>query len=304
MELGAQIKAIREHYGYTITHVSLQTGIAKETIRRIETDKFEPKLSTLDILSDFYRIDLIELLARKRGITSLFSQELISKTNGHINSFDYQALKKFASETIELLKVEDNSHKSVLIGFLESLKGIKYNSEDSRQDSISTLESILLQLNPQYHTKLSKNFPLPIEVSSIILLSVLYRQTNQLEKAVALIENTLYKLKKLPYLNDRYVNFIATLYLNLAYTYHYQNEHVKVIETVDEALRDPSLAHTGEVVFNFLFRKGIAMFKLDDKDYYSVLTSAMLVIEVERRKMICNILKDNYDITHHFTTNY
>lgn len=83
-EISSLLKRVRKHYKYTLVYVSKMTGIAEETLRRLESDKFEPKLSTLNILSDFYRIDLVELYSRKRGVGSLFSEEFIKAFNTYL----------------------------------------------------------------------------------------------------------------------------------------------------------------------------------------------------------------------------
>ena len=76
---GKLLREIRNQKGVTLAHVSNSTGIAEETIRRIELDKFEPKLSTLEILSNYYRLDLIELISKRRNNNSMFSDTFISK---------------------------------------------------------------------------------------------------------------------------------------------------------------------------------------------------------------------------------
>jgi len=296
-EIGALLKSIRNHHNYTLVQVSKYTGIAEETLRRIENGKFEPKLSTLNLLSDFFRIDLVELYSRKRSINSFFSEELIKAFNYYLKEVDYDGLKAYALDQTSKIKNKNIKHKSELINFLYSISQIKYKPKGSQVDTIANVESLLTSLNSSYLSDMDIKFPYPIEVSCIIYLSILYRQVNANDKAINLLKNTIRRINLMPYQNDRYINYLSTLYLNLSYSYHYLDMNQQVIDTINEVFHNQTISFTGYEMFNFLFRKGIAMFRLKDSNYQSVLVTAILTLPVNEQEAIKTLLNREYGIT-------
>lgn len=295
-EISSLLKRVRKHYKYTLVYVSKMTGIAEETLRRLESDKFEPKLSTLNILSDFYRIDLVELYSRKRGVGSLFSEEFIKAFNTYLRNTDYEGLKLFSQNEIEKIKQSDLKNKSSLVIFLNTICQTKYKTTGSQIDTIANLESLITSINSNYLNENDQNYPLPIEVTSIILLSILYRQSNNNNASILLIQNTIRRIKMMPFLNDRYLDYLATLYLNLSYSYHYQNMNYEVINTINEVFHDNVVVFTGYEMFNYLFRLGIALFKNNDNNYLPILQTAVYTIPINERDKIYELLKSEYQI--------
>lgn len=59
---GNRLKEIRKSLKISQNYISCITGIDEKTIRRIENGKVLPKLDTLDILSPYYKEDLVSLL--------------------------------------------------------------------------------------------------------------------------------------------------------------------------------------------------------------------------------------------------
>lgn len=163
--IGTILRDIRIKYNLTLDEVSNATGIASETIRRIEVNKYEPKLSTLETLSDYYRVDLIELIARKRQNNSIFSEELVTTINEYLNNQDFDGLKTYANSMIKISKIDNLSSDFNLKALLYILKYIKYDPYNGQNDTIAVLEDILLKLS-QTHPNMNHNsYPFPIETS-------------------------------------------------------------------------------------------------------------------------------------------
>lgn len=100
----------------------------------------------------------------------------------------------------------------------------------------------------------------------------------------------------MPFLNDRYLDYLATLYLNLSYSYHYQNMNYEVINTINEVFHDNVVVFTGYEMFNYLFRLGIALFKNNDNNYLPILQTAVYTIPINERDKIYELLKSEYQI--------
>lgn len=294
--IGTILREIRNNLGLTLEEVSNETGIADETIRRIEKDIFEPKLSTLEILSDFYRVDLIELAARKRLQDSIFSEDLISKVNKYINAQDFDALKKFADEHFKKVENQNDSLGVCMNTFMYSLKYIKYNPDNGQNDTIAILEDTILKISPYYLDANQLVFPFPLEMSIILLLAVLYRQNKCFDKAINLLYVTISRILSMPLINDRFSDFLSVAYVNLAYTFHSKGEHLKVIDVVNECLSNVKINYTNTTFSHLLFRKGLAMHLLQEPNAKAILVTSLLLMDEKTKEQLVAHLKENYNL--------
>lgn len=154
--IGENLRKIRNDYNLTLDEVSEATEIATETIRRLEKNQFEPKLSTLEVLSDYYRVDLIELLARKRRNTRIFSENLIKRINDFLNQQDFDGLKVYTNSLLNSSDFDLISLNINLKSFFYALNYIKYDPINGQNDNISILEDILVNMTPSSKKKKSK----------------------------------------------------------------------------------------------------------------------------------------------------
>lgn len=294
--IGKLLRDIRKSKKLTILQVANETGIAEETIRRIELDKFEPKLSTLETLSNYYRIDLIELVSRKRTTDSMYSDEFISKINKMINDSNYVQLRDFAEESLKLLSSKKNHNQVALSSFLYSLKYIKYDPKNGQNEIIAILENVLLSISPDFMVSTGSNHPLPLEVSVIMLLSIMYRQNQSFEKAIELLNTTVKRILCMPLINTRFSDYLASAYLNLAYTYHSMQQHHLVIETVDRCFENEKVNYNRIVISHLLFRKGLALYFTDNPHFYSVIDTSLSLMKESDRKQILHVMDMKYNL--------
>lgn len=294
--IGTILREIRNRRNLTLEEVSSATFIADETIRRIEKDMFEPKLSTLETLSDFYRVDLIELIARKRKSDSIFSDIIISKINDLINQQDFIELKNYADLLINTSLEGNYTLGTSLNSFLYSLKYIKYNPVNGQNDTIALLEDILIKTTPQNKSLHQLPYPIPFETSVILLLAIIYRQNHDYIKSINLLDSIIQRILEMPYINERFTNYLASAYINLAYTYHSKAEHKNVIEIVDICLSNIKINYTRVALSHLLFRKGLSMFILKKDKSESIIYTALTLMDDLTRTLIEEHLIDNYDL--------
>ena len=63
----SKMKKARENTGFTQLEVEKETGIARSTIAKYETEKLEPDIEKLGILADFYGVSVDWLLGTRGG---------------------------------------------------------------------------------------------------------------------------------------------------------------------------------------------------------------------------------------------
>lgn len=294
--IGKLLRDMRHMKGLTLAQVSSATGIAEETVRRIECDQFEPKISTLETLSNFYKIDLIELISKRRPADSVFSDDFISKINRMINQKDFEGLRAFADAFLKDHKTSKSHQHVALSNFLYALKYIKLSPKSGQEDTIMVLESLLLDMSPDYLSSSDGNYPLPLEVSCMVVLAVVYRQNQNFEKSIALLETTIKRIKQLPYLNLRFSDYLATAYLNLAYTYHSMSEHQKVIDAVDQCFAEEKASFNKRSLSHLLFRKGLALHFLGDSNATAILTTSLSLMNADERENIIKVMAEQYGL--------
>lgn len=294
--IGRMLRELRMSLNLTLEQVAQKVGISEETVRRIELDQFEPKISTLEILSDFYRIDLIELISRKRGVHSVFSETFISQVNDFINKGEYVQLRLFADDVLRDLLSTKNPSKNALSTFLYSIKYLKYDPINGQNDTIAIVESILLEISPTYLNEEGFQYPLPIEVSCILLLSIMYRQNESYDKALQILKVTIKRIESMPLINDRYADYLASAYLNLAYTYHSLEAHDLVISTVDECFNHHQISFTKTVMSHLLFRKGLALYLIGEPLSISLIKTSLSLMDTKLSKHMTQVLMNKYTI--------
>ncbi len=299
--IGNTLRNVRKSLNYSLSQVSELTGIAEETIRRAELDQFEPKISTLELLSDFYRLDLIELIARKRSDNSIFSDGLISKINDIINKSDLNLLKQYAEDLLLDFDVVSSNTKTAYTTFLNALKYIKYEPINGQKDTISNLESILLEISPNILNKTKLTYPFPLEMNLIILLAITYRQNNDYNKSIELLQTSIHRVQNMPLINSRFSDYLASCYLNLANTYHSMGDNEAVVSTVDQCLNNDKVNYTRIALSHLIFRKGLALYLMNEPNGKSLLYTSLSLMDSNVQIQMNTVLRENYDLDLSYT---
>lgn len=294
--IGVVLKQIRKKQKVSLDFVSKNTGIASETIRRIEANMFEPKISTLEILSQFYQVDLIELISKKRIKYSIFSDELIRETNIFINAQNFIGLKKHIESLLAEIQLSEIQIPNSLTIYLNCLKYLKYNPQNGQKEIIVQLESALLSISPYYLHENGTTYPFPLEISIILFLSVLYRQNNMYEKAIQILTISIKRVNSLPFINDRFSSYLAAMYINLANTYHSMKKHEDVVTTVNKGLENTQISFNKLSLSQLLFRKGLSLHLLGDPSSQSFLNVSLSLMDQKTQNLMQEILKRDYNI--------
>ncbi|MCK8059015.1 MULTISPECIES: helix-turn-helix domain-containing protein [unclassified Fusibacter] len=301
VRFGDQIRQIRKNCGVSQEKVSEITGVAIETLRRLEKGIAEPKLSTLEKLSEVYKYDLIFLLTKHRSKFSFFSNEIAGMITNELDSLNYVELKAKIEEVIQHI-IDSNGPKhnsKYYIDYLEGFKSLELNTTKNIDKNIINTEAILMLLSKDRKNIATDPYLFSLEVSASIYLVIQYRRSKRNIEAINLIECLIDKIRSYPALSDEHIRNLATLYLNLSYSYHHLDEHEKVKAIVDGAIGDPVLSFRSTTYNNLMLRKAIAMFHLDDPDYYHILTGVLLNETEVRKNQIGKTLLDLYGIDHH-----
>lgn len=130
---GNRLKEIRKSLKISQNYISCITGIDEKTIRRIENGKVLPKLDTLDILSPYYKEDLVSLLLEYRFDDYSAFSKISNKIENKIDNEEHHTLHEELKELNLLLSKTENPYCRNLIDqliyFAEAATIYKYNKD-------------------------------------------------------------------------------------------------------------------------------------------------------------------------------
>lgn len=298
-KLGDIALAVRKQLGLTRIDVQLDTGISIETIRRLEIG-MEPKISTLEILTDYYSFDLLSVLSLCRTKNSFFSKETLSGVIDYMRSNDVNEFEQFLSQLYTGLVKESHESKGrdihYLAGFLQSLKSIKINQTRNIETTIINIEQLLLSISYKSNTNKSNTFLSPFEMTVSIFLAILYRRNNNANKSISLLNSILAKLEQYPLLSCEQLSNIVTVNLNLSYAYHYFDDHDKVLSIIDSVLNNSEFTFTNATYHDLLLRKAHALYMKENSDYLHIYKTILLNETSERYQSIVTTAEKTYGL--------
>lgn len=305
---GKEVRNIRKSMKLTQEDVYNHTGISIETLRRLEKGVQEPKISTLEKLSHYYKFDLVSLLKHCRSKRSFLSEEIIHSINHDLINCDYESLKATISLLMNdfLRKANSTCHQEAikyLTRYLDTFNKIDFSKYNDLSKNIINVEKFLLFLNRNNTGIGSDIYLYDLEVSSIIYLIALYRQNANFQEAIKLSYEVIDKIKHYPYHSKIQLNHLGALYLNLAYVYHRIDNHEKVIEIVDEALHNTNIIFTNHLYNELVVRKAFALYFLENDDYMDLITSVLYNTSPSHKKTVCKVLYNKYSIKHKLCVN-
>ncbi|HSN66455.1 MAG TPA: helix-turn-helix transcriptional regulator, partial [Fusibacter sp.] len=102
-KFSSRLKSIRKTLGYAQLEVSESTGINSDTLRRLENGLSIPRFDTLEVLSQFYKVNLILLLD---------SYKISSQLSYYYDLIDYYMIN---NDTESITRTIQNFEENIII---------------------------------------------------------------------------------------------------------------------------------------------------------------------------------------------
>lgn len=301
IEYGQTLKKIRKSLGFSRKYVQEYGFVSMETIRKVEEGVSEPRISTLWELSHFYKVNLVSLLNQHRGNRSVFSDQLMKEISALMSNVDFEGLKQVLLETQEDFKSNTNSglkNKVLFTGLLNAIKNMETRKTKDSDRMIQVLESLLIDLSSHSTLMLHDRYVYPTECFAGQILITYYRRNNKNTDAIRILNRLISALEENPDKSSLNSRLLAVCYFNLAYSYHRFDNHEKVISICDQVLSVQDGSVPQHILSGLLFRKAIAMFKLDKKDFNHYLSAAFVLATADNKKMYCSALSESLGYEH------
>ncbi|WP_130805300.1 helix-turn-helix domain-containing protein [Senegalia massiliensis] len=305
---GTRIRKIRKSLGYSQIQVSTETGVHRDTLRRIENGNNIVTFDTLNKLSMFFKKDLFHEIAHYNTNRNLLNY--YEKIDDIISSYDYDKLINISNDFEVNFKDKSPSDFSLYEGrvieqFRLIVKGIeKLIKKDQNNKKIMSIfkEALKLTLKDFNLYNFSKFKYNLFEIRILIMIAVALKRDNNYEKSNEILK---FVLKSLDFSEESLLNekkLIIKCFSNISYNYHNMNNYMKSLEY---AIKGIVYAINQDIIYalnHLYYRKGIAEYLLDKDEsiYKDSLNKAIHILEIkgyyELAKKYKEITKDKYNI--------
>ena len=152
---GTRVKEIRSSLNLSLAVVSLQTTVSIDTIRRIEHGTYEPRLVTLSLLSNYYKVDLFSLLSQYQNDShTLFLHRIIEQALVKDSINDFSRIRN------EIETSTSNIHHIQILRLLNALE--EYHKDENHSQNgeyyINILTSCIQLTNPKFKLARFENY--------------------------------------------------------------------------------------------------------------------------------------------------
>lgn len=284
-----QLKHLRKNLGFTIQDVAHATGINQSTIKQLENGKCIPRIDTIQILSSFYKCDLLTLLSIK--IKDFTTMQLFDEISDRSSQGDIYALVQSISTISNYL--ESKTITPIEYKDLEQLKcyveGLLFATEansffDRHNDACEKFISALSIRNRTFSIGCFENYKYSvIEMQILYSLAVSYgylRKCDLSNKILLFLHDTIMQLEK--YTITHKVT-LSKLYYTLSYNYHRLGYHEKAIDYARVGVDYCLKSDTSMMLSLLLGREAIALRKMHIDNWEKPLHQAIALAEIQKK---------------------
>ncbi len=279
-----RLKTIRKSLGYSQNDVADETGVNSDTLRRLENGMSVPRFDTLEVLSRFYKENLILLLDSYKMSTELsYFYDLVDY---HMANEDFESLRNSIT-TFDLyikqdgLKMVDAREVEQLKCFFKGLE-LSYNANDISSTALfeKALKITITHFKLEDWNHFKYNF---LEIRILLSLASVQGNLRNCELSTSIINYILKYLDPSPHSKFYEKVLIVKCYCILAYNYHRLDNHKLAIKYSDLGIKfciDHSILSNLHFV---LFRKGVALYYLNDKTYDTYIEQAINLLKIQEK---------------------
>lgn len=271
-QFGNYVKNIRNNLKLTQSEVSKKIGLSPETLRRIEKGLHNVSIATIELLSDFYKVDLIKIMQMCVNTDSLFSKKLdevsIFLKKGDLNMF-YLGIEKLIEK---LESYGDNKH------YIDYLKALLMIEVKDIRFGLQVEQNIDVFLND---FSFNQYYITPLEISLNIYCSIVLQLNGQLSNSTKVLQKTYNRVINLPYSMIDKSHSITVIQINLSACYYRQKKYDLALLTINETINNTELQFKIDDLFQLYFRKGLSLYQLNDKQFKPILKTAFNLISTE-----------------------
>lgn len=301
---GMELKRLRELNGLTQIDVQTLSGINPDTLRRIENGYTIPKYETLEILSDLYKVDLLDILRTYRSNEKLYNY--YDRLDFIISNYNVTILQDLSADFEEFL--EDGRGDLITPYTYEQFKlmieGIgQYNStkKDKRLKSLNTfIAALKLSVHDFELLNYSQfNYNI-IEKRILILIALGLSEHKDYELSNNLLNMVINNMDLSTRVEYNVSLLIIKVYFQLSYNSHSLSDDLKALEYANKGIEYSVQNNLMFGLYLLYYRKAVAEFLLNDENHLDSFNKSIMILEIQNKLELASIYRDitkeNYGI--------
>lgn len=285
-----KLRTIRKSLGYSQTDVSFHTGINSDTLRRLENGLSIPRYDTLEVLSLFYKENLALLLDSYKISSHLsYFYDLIDY---NMVSENYQALTKTITDFdtfIDHNPVNLVDHREIdqLKMFFEAL-AMSYSETPSKDEkAVNGLLNAIRITIPNFQLDKWENFKFNFfELRILFTIASIEGGNKNCKISNDIILNMMNYLDFSPLSKFTEKMLIVKSFCIISYNFHRLDEHVQALDYAEKGLKYCFEQSILAYVHLLLFRKGVALFNLNDPSYKKYIEQSIQLLTMQERYQV------------------
>jgi transcriptional regulator with XRE-family HTH domain len=293
---GIELKRLRELNGLTQTDVQALCGINPDTLRRIENGYTIPKYETLEILSELYKVDLLDLLRTYRSNEKLYNY--YDRLDSLICNYDIKILQDLSVDFDAFL--EDGKADLITPYTYEQFKlmieGIgKYNNakEEIKLESLNTfIKALKLSIHDfelENYSQFNYNI---IEKRILILIALGLAVHKNFELSNNYLSMVITNMDLKSRVEYNVSLLIIKVYFQLSYNSHSLNENKKALEYSNRGIEYSIQNNLMFGLYLLYYRKAVAEYLLDDENHVDSFSKSIAILEIQTKLELATIYKD------------
>lgn len=286
IEFSEKMRKIRNSLGFSRQIVSKISGINVDTIRKIEKGVCVPRFETLEILSQVYKKDLLQMLNNYKANTSI--TYFYENINFYLVSNDIKSLLELHTEFCEwntLINTKTLVNRSELLQIEKFFEALYYKFSEHNCTFEQAIDILIYSLNitiPTFSLKNWNHF-----YYNALELRILYCIASFLlqNKNYILSANILtYMLDKVDIISQSKMDYnfmIIKLYTLISYNCHMVDKHSEALIAAENGIKLSQQYNLMENLALLLCRKGVAMLNLHLGNYSVYLNQAVVLLDIQ-----------------------
>ncbi len=302
---GLELKRLRLLNGLTQADVQGLSGMNPDTLRRIENGYTIPKYETLEILSDLYKADLLDLLRSYRSNEKLYNY--YDRVDSLICDYDINILQDLSKDFDDFIEDDKGNliTPSTYDQFRLMIKGISQHFslvQEDRLDSLDTfVKAIKLSIQDfELSNYMEFNYNI-IEKRMIILIALGLAEHEKFELSNDLLNMVLDNMDLTSKVEYNVALLVIKVYFQLSYNSHSLSNAKLAIDYADKGIDYSVKNNLMFGLYVLYYRKAVAEFILENDNHIDSFNKSITLLEIQNKpelaKLYKNVTKETYGIT-------
>lgn len=299
-KFGDKLREIRKNLKINQSTVAEATGIAKRTISNIESGNVIPTLDTLEILSAYYKTDLIFILLQYRLDDYSIYYRLKNNIYAKLENYAFDGLHVEIKDLKMMLESTQNTYIEKIIRqlilYTESI--ICFNMENDFDTAINKCVEAIRIAIPTFTFNNFKSFNYSnMEMKLLMNMGYIYINKN-IDKIDCCLDILIFCISLLE-LNapDEIYSWTCS---NLAHIYQLKEDYENVLKYANLGIESSQKSKDYSNLITLYAYKGISQGKLNDKEFKKSLETSLYLCDafnkIEMKEHITKVCDSMFGI--------